>query len=196
MWAWLKRWLGHSETGQPKTSGSSFTHSQTNSPAVQIIDPYLTFKKPLVKLDPAKVKFVVIHHSDNANPAWGVKECHKCHQDEKGWSGIGYHYFVEQSGKAFYGRGENGFDYIGAHVEGFNSRSVGICLDGDYDKQIPTEANLNVVARLAAMLLKRYKLGVDAIRYHIDLNPDKSCPGSKFEPREAFKKRVKALMPA
>jgi N-acetylmuramoyl-L-alanine amidase len=192
MWAWLKRWLGHSETGQPKTSGSSSTRSQTNSPAVQIIEPHLTFKMPLKRL--SKCELVVIHHTANINGLWGVRECHQSHIHDRGWSGIGYHYFIEKNGKAYYGRADEDGDFIGAHVEGYNSRSVGICLAGHYDKEVPTEANLDVVAQLAAMLLRRYGLGVDAIRYHIDLNTDKSCPGSKFEPREAFKKRVKALL--
>jgi N-acetylmuramoyl-L-alanine amidase len=158
-------------------------------------DAGLSFKSPLKSINPANVRFVVIHHTANANPNWGVKDCHKSHQQDRGWSGIGYNYFIEQSGVVYEGRADEDRDYIGAHVEGYNSESVGVCLAGNYDTQTPTSANLDVVAAVTAMLLNRYKLDVGAIRYHSDL-ADKSCPGSKFPSRADFARRVIGFLAA
>ena len=156
---------------------------------IVIKDAGLSFKKPLKKINPADVRFVVIHHTANANPAWGVRECHKSHRDDRGWSGIGYNYFIEQDGRVFEGRSDLDLDYIGAHVEGYNSRSIGLCLAGNYDVQTPPPANLIITAKVAAMVLKRYGLTPSAIRYHSDL-ADKSCPGKNFPPRSEFAKLV------
>lgn len=45
----------------------------------------------------------------------------------KGWAGIGYHYVIRRDGTTEVGRPSQA---IGAHVEGFNSTSVGVCLAG------------------------------------------------------------------
>jgi N-acetylmuramoyl-L-alanine amidase len=170
----------------PKAAASKLKSRGT---PVEIKDAGLSFNRPLRSIDPAKVRYVVIHHTANANPHWGVRECHKSHQKDRGWSGIGYHYFIEQSGDVFEGRADVDRDYIGAHVAGYNSVSVGICLDGNYDTQVPTEKNLDILAQVTAMMLNRYKLEVSAIRYHSDL-ADKSCPGKNFPSRADFARRV------
>jgi N-acetylmuramoyl-L-alanine amidase len=159
---------------------------------VELKDAGLSFKSPLKSIDPAKVRYVVVHHTANSNPNWGVRECHKCHQTERGWSGIGYNYLIEQDGTVYEGRADIDRDYIGAHVEGYNSTSVGVCLAGDYDKQTPTAANLRITAQVVAMLLDRYHLDFSAIRYHADLAM-KSCPGENFPKRNDFAKLVAAV---
>jgi N-acetylmuramoyl-L-alanine amidase len=175
------------------TSKTAASKPSWRADLVELKDAGLSFKSPLKSIDPAAVDYVVVHHTANANPAWGVRECHKCHQTERGWSGIGYNYFIEQNGTVYEGRADIDRDYIGAHVEGYNSRSVGVCLAGDYDKQTPTSANLEVLAKVVSMLLHRYHLPTTAIRYHEELNPNKSCPGKNFPPRTEFAKLVAAL---
>jgi N-acetylmuramoyl-L-alanine amidase len=178
---------------EPTTTGKTAGSKPSwRADLVELKDAGLSFKSPLKSIDPAKVDFVVIHHTANANPAWGVKECHKSHQNDRGWSGIGYNYFIEQDGTVYEGRADIDKDYIGAHVEGYNSRSVGICLAGHYDKQTPTAANLEVLAKVTAMLLRRYHLPTTAIRYHSEL-ADKSCPGKNFPSRPEFAKLVAAV---
>jgi N-acetylmuramoyl-L-alanine amidase len=166
----------------------------TSKPApVEIKDAGLRFSQPLKPIDPQKVRYVVVHHTANANPAWGIKECHAWHKDGMGWAGCGYNYLVEQSGAAYFGRANELADYVGSHVAGYNSSSVGVCLAGNYDQQTPTPANLLTVAKIVAKLLKRYGLSTKAIRYHSEL-AEKSCPGSKFPPREEFARLVESLL--
>jgi len=182
-----------SPSSSSKSNASSTNVPTTTKPAPVVIkDAGLSFKSPLKKINPADVRFVVIHHTANANPAWGVRECHAFHRDGRGWSGIGYNYFIEQDGRVFEGRSDLDTDYIGAHVEGYNSRSIGLCLAGNYDVQTPTPANLLITAQVATMVLKRYGLTPSALRYHSEL-ADKSCPGKNFPARTEFAKLVASV---
>jgi N-acetyl-anhydromuramyl-L-alanine amidase AmpD len=176
-------------TTTPKAGGSR----PSSKSALQIEDPGLRFVKSLTPIDPKRVKFVVIHHTAESHRTWGIKECHEWHIKGKGWSGIGYNYFIAEDGTAYYGRADAAQDWIGAHVGGYNSTSVGICLDGDFNTQTPSADNLAKVAQLAAMLLKRYRLPVTALRYHSEL-ASKACPGKNFPPRAAFAKLVASEM--
>jgi len=202
--SWFReRFSQPSAVGQPPTSRSCCLNSKNSSipvpttthpaPGVVIKDAGISFSKPLRKIVPSEVIYVVVHHTANGNPHWGIKECHAWHRDGMGWAGCGYNYLVEANGTAYYGRADEDADFVGSHVSGWNSRSVGVCLAGNYDQQTPSGANLDVTARIVAMLLKRYGLGVSAIRYHSDL-AEKSCPGSKFPPRAEFAERVKRFM--
>lgn len=46
-----------------------------------------------------------------------------------GWADIGYHWLIDRDGKILSGRAET---VIGAHVEGHNSGTIGICLIGGH----------------------------------------------------------------
>lgn len=156
--------------------------------AMTIKDAGLTFRGTLKPVNPDAIRHVVIHHTANSNPKWGVKECHESHLN-RGWIGIGYNYFLEQDGMIYYGRSDVKRDYIGAHVAGYNSTSIGICLDGNYSMHVPTAKNLDQTARITAYILRRYNLSAMAIRYHCELQA-KDCPGRNFPSRLDFAKLV------
>lgn len=63
-----------------------------------------------------------------------VDDIRAWHINERGWSDIGYHWFIKFSGKIQEGRDldEDGdiFEEIGAHTFGYNRDSLGICLEG------------------------------------------------------------------
>ncbi len=52
----------------------------------------LTFQDELVPLE--KVNKLIIHHT--AEDGWDVYKTHEFHQTVRGWSGIGYNYFIEK----------------------------------------------------------------------------------------------------
>lgn len=75
------------------------------------------------------VNLLAIHHS--ASPlSTTVAEIEVWHR-KKGWNGIGYHHIVTADGLLHAGRP---LDVAGAHVEGHNAHSVGLCLVGDNTK--------------------------------------------------------------
>ena len=76
------------------------------------------------------IKLLVVHCSDTDNGEdLSALDIHKMHLNF-GWDGIGYHKVISRSGKIENGRPEY---WIGAHVQGKNDISLGVCLIGrDY----------------------------------------------------------------
>lgn len=64
---------------------------------------------------------------------------------DKGWSDIGYNFVIERDGTTKGGRDLDGdgdhFEEIGAHVRGYNSKAIGICLAGGIDKSGKPDSN-------------------------------------------------------
>ena len=76
-------------------------------------------------LNPEDIKFIVIHCSDT-NEQDDALSIHKLHLSF-GWDGIGYHKVILQDGNIENGRPEY---WPGAHVLGYNNKSIGVCLVG------------------------------------------------------------------
>jgi N-acetylmuramoyl-L-alanine amidase len=49
--------------------------------------------------------------------------------DTNGWIDIGYNFLVGEDGNIYEGRGWNN---VGAHATNWNSKSIGICVIGDF----------------------------------------------------------------
>ena len=80
------------------------------------------------------IKFLVVHCSDTPDDEeLNAKDIHEMHLGF-GWDGIGYHKIICKNGKVENGRPEY---WVGAHVYGKNSQSLGICLIGrkDFNKK-------------------------------------------------------------
>ena len=57
---------------------------------------------------------------------------------DKGWDDVGYHVVIRRNGKVEWGRS---FGVRGAHVKGYNSVSLGVCLIGGVDSDMEAEDN-------------------------------------------------------
>ncbi len=130
---------------------------------------------------------IIVHCA--ATPATfegGAREIHKWHCG-KGWAGIGYHYVVGREGTIEVGRK---LEMAGAHAEGFNARSVSICLMGGVDADGQPEDNFTIeqkesLRQLIVFLRQRYPGAV--LMGHRDLpNVKKACPS--FDVRDWARK--------
>ena len=106
----------------------------------------------------------------------GVEEIRRWHL-AKGWSDIGYHYVITRNGTLQTGRPEG---EIGAHVHGYNARSLGICLVGGLDGNGQpannfTAAQLRTLRAALKSLNKKYPGAV--VLGHRDLSPDTDGDG-------------------
>jgi N-acetylmuramoyl-L-alanine amidase len=100
----------------------------------------------------------------------------------KGWVDIGYSAVIRRNGLLEFGRH---FDDIGAHVAGYNSVSVGVCLVGglytdgtEAEDDFPglfTPAQDHALVDLLQVLLAAYPSA--KILGHRDLSPDKNKDG-------------------
>lgn len=118
-------------------------------------------------------KFIIVHHAKASKCT--VEDIHRWHQYDNGWVGIGYNFIIRKDGSVFTGRP---IDVMGAHTQGYNDNSIGICLEGNYEEeQIPTIQG----DRLVELLIYLQKLypGVRILK-HKNVNHT-SCPGKNFD---------------
>jgi len=117
---------------------------------------------------------LVIHHT--AGTKGGVEQVRgiqRYHQQDNGWSDIGYHFLVSPAGEIFEGRPEN---VQGAHVAGANSYSMGISAIGHYSNYDIDAPCWNSMVRTCAYLCAKYGISPSRIIGHQDL-AQKDCPG-------------------
>lgn len=121
----------------------------------------------LQKLVPNKVLLVVLHHrAGNGN----IESIHTQHL-KNGWAGIGYHFYIRKDGTVYEGRP---ITYVGSHCKGNNSCSIGVCLEGDFRKEVPTVEQLRAIKDVYALVKKTYK-NIYKMVNHRDLFKT-SCP--------------------
>ena len=141
-------------------------------------------------------EFIIIHHSlteDNQMVSWNA--IRKYHMETNGWKDIGYHAGIELVGvnyEILLGRMEN---EIGAHCIGFNEKSLGICVVGNYDIVSPAKEALGLLRKWCRSKMEIYGIKLDNILGHwetyekLGMAPQKSCPGNKFSMPE-FRKSL------
>lgn len=101
-----------------------------------------------------------------------IRQMHKA----QGWVDIGYHYLIYRDGSIHEGRN---VDMVGAHCQGHNAQSIGVCYvggvarDGKTPKDTRTQAQKDALIHLLMQLVCIYP---DAtIRGHRDFAA-KACP--------------------
>lgn len=115
-----------------------------------------------------KLKLIVIHCSDSPQGRGDNAETiHKWHRKRK-FAGIGYHHVVLENGVVENGRP---IFWEGAHVKGFNTNSIGICLIG---KDSFTSAQMDTLTRL--LLDYTFDHPDVEIAGHYQLDEGKTCP--------------------
>ena len=114
---------------------------------------------------------IIIHHSEASHCS--IEDINVWHK-QNGWAGVGYHYFVRKDGSIYKGRPDNA---IGAHCQGSNTNTLGVCFEGSYNTEIMPEIQLNAGRELIDYLKKKY--GIGRISKHRD-HMSTDCPGNNF----------------
>jgi N-acetylmuramoyl-L-alanine amidase len=121
------------------------------------------------------VKGIVLHCSDSDLPEHDdisvIDEWHL----ERGWSGVGYHWFCNSLGDLQIGRQE--YEEAAA-AYGFNNGYVHICLSGRVNFN---EDQFDSVVKLCKNIMAAYDLNLDQIYGHYMLNRHKTCPNFDIE---------------
>lgn len=149
-----------------------------------IQNPNIKFKKTLSKRP--YTKRIVIHHSASSDSTT-VENIQQWHYS-RGWSGIGYHYVIDQQGVITQGRPEH---TQGAHAyqdkdHEANTDGIGICVIGNFMDSRPTDKQLDSLVWLIKDIRIRY--GDIPVIGHRDVMPT-SCPGESF-PLAEVRERV------
>lgn len=96
---------------------------------------------------------IVLLHSADSKPHT-VEDIHKVHQKKYGMAGIAYHYFISKDGEIYEGRPH---DTKGAFLKEYNSDSVGVCFEGDFNKEKMNEQQIDTSIMLLGLLSLAYE---------------------------------------
>lgn len=123
------------------------------------------FKKPN-----REVNKVFIHCSASDNPDHDNVQTIKAWHLERGWSDIGYHYFIRKDGTIEKGRD---LERVPAAQKGHNKGSIAICIHG-LELDLFTKEELKSLYKLCEEINEAY----DDITFHAhnEVNKHKTCP--------------------
>lgn len=125
---------------------------------------------------------IILHHAAVSNcSADDVDRWHK----SKGWTCIGYHFFVRKDGSIYRGRRE---EAVGAHAYGSNTDSIGICAEGNFENETMGDVQKQALKELVAYLKNKY--GISTVKRHRDVNST-ACPGKNYPFEEITNATVK-----
>jgi hypothetical protein len=138
-------------------------------------------------------RWLTIHHAgvlwtNSQDPAQSVRNLQaygkKRPQLEKPprntyWPDLPYHFLVAPDGRIFEGRD------VAYEPESNTAYSLagnlGIEMMGDFERQRPSPAQLESVARLTAWLMQEHRIDIEHVRTHRDAAPGQTtCPGRDF----------------
>lgn len=129
------------------------------------------------------ITLIIIHCS--ATPegrSLSFEECRRDHIMHRHFRDIGYHFYITRDGTVHDGRP---IEKVGAHCEGHNSHSIGICYEDGLDANgKPADTRTEAQRKALKSLVERmHRLFPKALIVgHHDLNPRKACPCFKVEP--------------
>jgi len=123
----------------------------------------------------APVRKLIVHHtasSNHANDVAIVRFTYNYHVIGRGYSDVGYNFFIGRDGRIYEGRrarryangevhsGEDGAKngVIGGHALGHNAGSCGVALLGNFEHVRPTKAAITSLVRLLAWEAQRHRI--------------------------------------
>lgn len=129
-----------------------------------------------------EIRRIIFHHS--ASPVSTTLEKIREWHVGRGWSDIGYHFVIERHGLIRHGRS---VEKVGAHAEGANEDSIGVCITGDNtsDTQGWHMDQIDAAQRLVDAILLLWPEA--EILGHRDIKATE-CPG--LEIREVIQRRM------
>lgn len=113
-------------------------------------------------------KKIIVHHSGDATKEdqfAKINDYHKSREFPISTLGfyVGYHYLINHEGELTKCREESD---EGAHTRGLNFQSIGVCLEGNFNMEQPTQAQKETLGKLLVELCERYFLDVMDIYPH------------------------------
>lgn len=100
---------------------------------------------------------------------------------KKPWSDIGYHFISELVNDRFEIIVGRMITIAGAHAEGHNSNSIGICAVGAFETDPPPIEQWKLMVKMCATCADVYNVKIANIKGHRELGVPKTCPGTMFD---------------
>ncbi|SDH88260.1 peptidoglycan recognition protein family protein [Alteribacillus bidgolensis] len=147
------------------------------------------------------VDHLILHHSGVSS---GTPESYaQYHVHTNNWPGIGYHYVIQSDGTVYKCQKLTTISY---HTGNFNTKTVGICLSGDFSHSIPPKPQLSAAYELVRQLMLTLKITENNVLGHRECKGHETniCPGfsmtsfrsniSPLSKRNVSKKRNRPLL--
>jgi hypothetical protein len=126
---------------------------------------------------------IVVHHTavvlgSNSN-APGRARAHQAYHQKQGWPDLAYHMMIDRNGNIYEGRPlwARGDTFTNYDPTGFFLP----CLEGDYNSETPSTAQLESLATVCAWAVNRWAIDPASIEGHRD-EASTTCPGSNLYP--------------
>jgi N-acetyl-anhydromuramyl-L-alanine amidase AmpD len=124
-----------------------------------------------------QVNKIVVHHTAGtfSHDAYDINRWHTSPTSDGGrdWPRIGYHFFIDKAGNIFQ---VNNLDTISYHTAGNNTSSIGVALEGSFDKEILNQAQKNSLTGIIDYLRRNFPQTLQ-VYGHGELQPNKPlCP--------------------
>lgn len=137
--------------------------------------PELKFREDL--LTRRKTRYIVVHHVGKRG-VFSVEDIHQMHLD-RNMAGIAYHYYIRKDGEIYEGRPRwKKGAHVNDKVHHYNSVSVGVCFEGDFNYDKMRNEQLEASIMLLSVLSLAY--GNAEICTHRYLDSRRDCPGKNF----------------
>ncbi len=134
---------------------------------------------PTGQFEPHTIEQITIHHSDDTGPTSGpaLYRIWQSWHKYLGWPDIAYHFIVGRDGQVYEGRpywaaGDTATEYDP------NGHFL-IVVEGDYDTETPTSAQLESLAQMVAWGSLQFNVPVGTITGHRD-HAATTCPGDNL----------------
>ncbi|MEM1109222.1 MAG: peptidoglycan recognition family protein [Planctomycetota bacterium] len=131
------------------------------------------------------VKKITIHHEGwtpvtftSANASYDrLENIRQIHTRDRGWADIGYHYAIDRAGRVIECRP---IKYQGAHVSDNNEHNLGILVLGNFEKQRPSNAQVQALGRFTKQMMRTHRVPAHAVHTHREFKPT-ICPGRTLQ---------------
>lgn len=122
--------------------------------------------------DTSAIEGIIVHHT--ATKGQSLKTIAQFHVSTRGWPGIAYHYAIGWDGQVYRLNGEDRLTY---HAQGWNSRTIGVVVVGNYQTQAPTEASVEALEAVVEDI--RCRRSIRYVKGHRETKST-ACPGDSL----------------
>ena len=122
---------------------------------------------------------LIVHHTASAYHGSQFDSVNAYHKEREFYLSslgfyVGYHYFIEKDGSLRQAKEDH---EEGCHTIGQNLQSIGICLAGKFNVELPTWPQINTLGKLMQTLLQQHQIAVTEIYPHRKFQ-SKDCYGT------------------
>ena len=135
------------------------------------------------------IENIVVHHSLTTQGS--AEAFARYHVETNGWPGIGYHFVIEKDGDIDWC---NDLETKSYHVGNSNRIAVGVCLVGDFRKELPTTNQMDSLYKLLDALMLDLDVSVSEVKGHSEMTTYswKPCPVISMDD---IRKRLAGVLP-